>query len=435
MSGGERIVLGLTPPEEEAIEEALWSGGLRVLASAAEAGELLELVASSNPELVLVSAELPGLDAGSLARLRSLGPRCAGLALDERAEALLERLGLDPIVRPPIESERLVALLAECDKAPVAGAGTARPVVPRAPLGRAGNVVAVLGSKGSPGASELAASFAAVLARSHDVLLVEFDADGGGLAARLGLDAHEGSLLGLARAVAGGAVDPGELLPHWVVGAARGWPSLLLALPDPPRDLPEIAVPALPARILELLTASFPLLVCDVGHRLSAGDGDLAAALHREVALGADVVLLALGTLPAQLHVGLAQLDLLLGDLNLPPEALRIALNGQPGARSPRDTDAGGAITAELASRGLTVDAWIPFDERGLRAALRRSAPIAAASPRGPYGRALAGLVSAILLPDLPRTAPRKRRLRVTAVPGGAAAGAASEEVVLPWRR
>ena len=435
MSGGGRIVLGLTPAEEEAIEEALWSGGLRVLASAADAGELLELVASSRPELVLVSAELPGLDAALLARLRSLGPRLAGLALDERAEALLGRLELDRVLRPPIEAARLLELLGAPGAESEPAAAQSAQVPRRAPAERPGNVVAVLGSKGSPGSSELAASFAALVARAHDVLLGELDGDGGGLALRLGVDPRQGSLLAPARALAGGAADARELLPRWVVGGVRGWPAVIVGPPDPGRDLVEIALPELAERLIGLLTASFPLVVLDVGHRLSGGAGDLAAALHREAALGADVVLLALGARPDQLHVGLAQLDLLLGELGLPPEALRVAVNGQAGARSPREADAAGAITDELAARGLTVDAWIPFDERGLRAALRRGAPRATAAPRGPYARALGGLVSAILLPNLPRTAARKRRLRPGAVAGRAAATAGSEEVVLPWRR
>jgi MinD-like ATPase involved in chromosome partitioning or flagellar assembly len=433
-----RIVLGLAPRDEEAIEQELYgNAGLRVLGSGADAGELLRLAAAGSPDLVLLSAGLPGLDAAALASLRSLGPRLAGLALDERAAAALETLGLELVVRPPAQAGALLSLLALERRTPGLEPETPKPPRPRGAPGRSGSVVAVLGSKGAPGASELAASFAALLARRHRVLLAEFDADGGGLAERLGVDPHAGSLLGLMRALAAGERDAGALLPHWTVAVGRGWPAVLPGLPRATAE-PASSMPAgLALALLDLLAADFPLVVCDLGHRLgrSGSEGDLAARLHREAALAADALVVVVGARPAQRLAGLAQLDLLLGELAAAPEALRIVVNGQPGLRSARAADEAGAFSAELASRGLTVDAWLPFDERALRSALRRGLPLAAASRRGPYARALAELASLILLPSLPRPAARKRRLR--ALPSGAPvrSSAASEEVALPWRR
>ncbi len=69
----------------------------------------------------------------------------------------------------------------------------------------AGSLIAFLGSRGSPGSSELAASFAALVCRRHQrVLLAELDGEGGALAQRLGVDPHAGSLLGVLRALAAG---------------------------------------------------------------------------------------------------------------------------------------------------------------------------------------------------------------------------------------
>ncbi len=88
--------------------------------------------------------------------------------------------------------------------------------------------------------------------------------------------------------------------------------------------------------------------------------------------------MLVIGARPAQLQAGLAQLDLLLGELGAAPEALRVVVNGQPelgrGNRA-------GALSAELAARGLGVDAWLPYDGRALRASMRRGLPLALASP------------------------------------------------------
>ncbi len=420
------VLLGLAPHEEEAIEETLYaSGKLRVLASGADAGELCALAARSRPDLVLVSAGLPGLDGAALMRLRALAPRLAGVALDERDAAALRALDLDHVLAVPLEADRLLALAA----GPVPAVPAVQQPRSAAPApARSGSVIAVVGAKGAPGASELAASFAALVARQHDLLLAELDADGGGLAARLGLDAQEGSLLGLTRALAAGEADIATLLPYWLAGGSRGWPPLLLGFPGPSADLAEALDAAPGGRLVDVLAASFPLVVCDVGQRLRGGPGDLAARLHREVCLAADAVVVVLGTRPEQLRAGLAQLDLLAGELAIAPEALRVVVNGQP-CHPPGRCAA--SLTAELAARGLSADAWLPFDERALRAAVRRRLPLALAAPRGGYAGALAGLVAAVLLPSLPRPAARKRRL----APRGRGQGApALEEVALPWR-
>jgi Flp pilus assembly CpaE family ATPase len=337
-------------------------------------------------------------------------------------------------VRAPAEVGSLLALIAAGRKGEELALERPEPLQRRARPAGEGSLIAFLGSKGAPGSSELAASFAALVSRRHRVLLAELDGGGGALALRLGVDPHAGSLLGLARALAAGNEDPRALLPHWIVAGARGWPAVLTGLPDPRRDLAETATPGLVGALLELLRGSFPLVACDLGHRLSdCGERDLAARLHREVALAADALVLVLGARGSQLQAGLAQLDLLLGELGAAPEALRVVVNGQPGmGRQPRAGT--GSISAELASRGLAVDAWLPFDGRALRASARRGLPFALASRRGAYTRSLAGLVSSILLPSLPRPGARKRLL--PALPAGSAEGTlrASEEVALPWR-
>ena len=62
-----------------------------------------------------------------------------------------------------------------------------------------------MGAKGAPGASECAASLAALAAQRWPTVLVEVDALGGGLDVRLGADATQGSLLGLISAATAAA--------------------------------------------------------------------------------------------------------------------------------------------------------------------------------------------------------------------------------------
>ena len=124
------------------------------------------------------------------------------------------------------------------------------------------------------------------------MLLAEFDGDGGHLALRLGVDPREGSLLGLTRAMNAHEPELETLLPHWLTAGHRGWPTVLLGLPDPAADLAELRSPDITDRALTVLASCFPLVVCDVGHRLRRGsDPDTAAVrLHRDVITAADAV-------------------------------------------------------------------------------------------------------------------------------------------------
>jgi Flp pilus assembly CpaE family ATPase len=293
-------------------------------------------------------------------------------------------------------------------------------------------VLAVVGSKGAPGSSELAASFAAIVARDWRLLLSELDGDGGQLALRLGADPREGSLLGLARALQANEPELEALLPHWLVEAGRGWPPVLLGPPDSPADLAETTGPGLVERLLAVLAASFPLVVCDVGQRLRrSGEPDPSTRLHRDVLVSADAVVQVIGSRQEQLRAGLAQTELLLEELAIAPERLRVVVNGQPGCVLPRSADTA-AVGQELARFGLVVDAWLPFDGKALRASTRLGVPLAAARPKGPYASALRELVSAVLLPSTPQPLARKRRLRPAAP---APERRPLEEVRLPWRR
>jgi Flp pilus assembly CpaE family ATPase len=409
MTGRPSVILALTPLAEREIESLLFDASdapLTLVSSVAEADDLQRAVEQEAPDAVLLSPELSGLTAGHCARVRASGARLVGLALDEREREALAVLSVDATIDSTVSRDDLLAAV----RGTVSEAQPATPApAPARPERRedAGSILAVVGAKGAPGASECAASLAALAARSWPTVLVEIDALGGGLDVRLGADATLGSLLGLIRAVSGGGGVQRELVERWLVEPAA-WPAVLLGPPDP-QALIELARPGAMTRALHALASLYPLTVCDVGAFLA--DGHAAGALHREAVIGADAVLLVLGARDTQLRHGLRQFDLLLGTLAIPPERLRVIANaiGAPGTASRSAITQ--TITAHLAERGVTVDAWLPWDARGLARAQRRGAPLATARQRSRYSRAMTRLLQELFLPATPTPTGRKRRL------------------------
>jgi Flp pilus assembly CpaE family ATPase len=427
-----RVLLGLAPPDEQAIEELLYgSEWLSVIAAGASASELISLASAHAADAVLLSPDLPGLDAGGVSRLRAAELRTIGVAATDAAAGMLADDDVDVIVRPPLTQAELLEHLREPagDQPQSAGTASSLPSRMREPR-RRGNVLAVVGSKGAPGASELAASFAARVAPRWPVLLTELDGDGGELALRLDADPHDGSLLGLARALRRDDPELHELLAGWLVGDARGWPPVLLGPPDPLRTLDDLIVPGAVERVLNGLADAFALVVCDVGSRLGRSvEPDAAVRLHRDVLVSADAVVLVLGHRQEHLHAGFGQLELLLSELSIPVERLRVVVNGQGGPGAARSADSVAAIKQALSEQGLSVDAWLPWDEKALRASVRLGLPLAVARPRGNYAKRLDVLLDSLLAPTTAQPLTRKRRLRPDVVESHTGG-----EVALPWR-
>jgi hypothetical protein len=425
MSGRPIAVLALTPLAEREVEALLFDPDVPValVGSAAEADGLLAAVTEHRADAVLLSPGWPGLTAAHCERLRAAGARLVGLALDALDRQALESLGVDVVIERTVSRDELLASV----QADAAGPRPEPTVaVPKARPERgegSGSILAVVGSKGAPGASECAASIACLAGRQWRTVLVEVDVLGGGLDVRLGANPGSGSLLGLVRAAAGGGVQQ-ELVERWLTEVA-GWPPVLLGPPEPDAGLAEPGTMA--TGLHELVGGMFALAVCDVGAFLGE-DGQLtpAARVHRETLIAADAVLLVLGSRDIQLRHGLRQLDLLLGTLGVPPERLRIVANAIGGPGSANRAAITQTITRHLAERGVTVDAWLPWDARGLSQAQRRGLPIAAARRRGGYARASEELLRDLFLPAAAPT-PKGRKRRIAA-PG--TAPRVEEEVV-----
>lgn len=424
------VVLALTPLAERAIEPLLFGDEATVapLESVAEADEFGRLAQESTARAVLLSPGLSGLSTGHCERLRAAGLRLIGVALDEHEEHALRTLSVETIIAHDAAPEALLEHLHEQPDAPRPAPPSPVTDRPRPEQGE-GIVLAVLGCKGAPGSSECAASLATLAAASWPVLLLELDMLGGGLDVRIGADSQQGSLLGLARAAATDEAI-GELLERWVT-MTPGWPPVLLSPPNPEAALSELAKPGTIADALRALRTRAPFTVCDVGFLLADGEEVSAPArVHREALVCADVVLLVLGARDAQQRAGFAQLRLLLEQLAISPQRLRIAVNGvgAPGAASEqalRDT-----LLGRLAEHGLAPDAWLAWDSRALSQAHRKGRPLTSARPRGRYTKALAGLLDEMFLPQGALRA-RKHKLPMPLT----RSREQEQEVVLPWRR
>lgn len=408
-----RVVIALTPVAERAVEHLVFGHDavLEVIASAPDAGDLEREVVSSSADGVLVSPDLSGLTTAHCARVRSHGVRLVGLARDSRERQQLHALGVDATVEPTDPPAEFVgALRGPTEQASVEWQEPERTSGRYSTNDHGGAVLAVIGTKGAPGASECAASLAGLAAGRWSCVLVELDALGGALDLRLGADPRQGSVLGLSRAAAGGDGALGELLDRWLSRRA-GWPPALVGAPEPAEALEELARPGVVARTLRALASQFPLVIADVGFLLFEGDdASSACRVHREAVVTADAVLLVMGVREEQLRAGLDQLDSLLA-LGVQPERLRIALNGAgaPGATASTQLDS--LLQTQLAERRFALDAWLPWDRRALARAQRTGLPLAGARRRGAYARALVRLLDDLFLPVVP--APRERKLRL----------------------
>jgi Flp pilus assembly CpaE family ATPase len=433
-----RLLLGLTPLAERQVEDELFGGeqSVAIVGSAADAAELLVLAERRHADAVLLSPELPGLDAGSCARLRSHGLRLIGLALDDRNATVLDTLGVDTILQPPLADSDLSGACADTPttEAPTERAPTRTHVEREARSERTGSVLAVVPASGSPGASECAASLAALADRRWPTLLLELDLLDGALALRLGADPQRGSLLGLIRGqAADGALH--DLLPRWTTSGNDGWSPVLVAPPDPDVHIDEIARPGAIRAALDAAASVYPLVVVDVGALLAVpGELPKAVRAHREALLTADAVLLVIGAREQQLRAGRAQLTLLLDELGIKREQLRIAVSGlgAPGTGNKNELEQ--AIGEQLAELRLAVDVWLPHDARAAARARRAGVPLALARPRGRYACAVRGLIDEVLLPSRPVPRERKTRLRVRTPAPAPAPNTHDEEVALPWR-
>ena len=304
---------------------------------------------------------------------------------------------------------------------------------------REGSVLAVVGSKGAPGA--IGARLLVRRAASHGswpVLLVELRRRRRPTRAPPRRRPAPGIAARPCSAPCSDEPALDESAPRWLVGgSAAGRPSCS-ACPTRAGRPRRIDQPGMIRTGARRARRQLPARGrCDVGHpaRRTRDDRPVVRC-HREALLaGADAVLLVLGSGRGAAPTPASRRS------NCCSTSWRSHRSGSGSsstaraapARPTRETRAGAPPGSREAR--LAVDARLPWDEKALARPVRLGLPLAAARPRGGYARALARLLETLCCPARRRAA-RKQRLTVPPERGrGSRAERAEEEVALPWRR
>ncbi|MBK9475329.1 MAG: ParA family protein [Tetrasphaera sp.] len=220
----------------------------------ADLAELLSVVAAGVAEVVVVSADLRGLDRESLATCAAQGVAVVGIVApgDEESERRLRQLGAPAIVTTASSPEEVAEVVLGLQEAAAAGVGSASTsgVQPEgAPPehagspeedkpGEPGQILAVWGPTGAPGRTTVATTLAALLARDgRRVLLVDLDTWGAAVAQVLGIIDEAPGVAAAARLSEQGSLDvfslarvapvvSGTLRVLTGISAAERWPEI-----------------------------------------------------------------------------------------------------------------------------------------------------------------------------------------------------------------
>lgn len=280
------LLTAVTPRYEADLVTRLGSSRtVHVVRRCADLAELLGAAAAGVGRVAAISADLRGLDRGTVRELAAhnlllLGVHPPG---DEAGERMLRRWGVQVVVPADADQARLDAALAELVEVGPVGSATPDETgaaeddqLPRAPdprtatpAGAPGQVVAVWGPVGAPGRSTVAVNLAAELAEPGEpVLLADLDTYGASVAQLLAvLDEAPG----VAAAVR--AADQGTLVPESLIRMApEVTPGLcvLTGMPRPDRWT-ELREPAV-QDVLAACTETVWLTVVDTGFCLEADE-------------------------------------------------------------------------------------------------------------------------------------------------------------------
>ena len=309
-STGVLVAVGAAPFEADLLAAAEL-GGLHVVRRCVDVADLLATATARQAEIAVVSAQLRGLDATVVARLRQEGVAVLGMTVESESadEARLRELGVTAVVdASQVDNVDLVVdELAADDRDEAAALHWDSEDRPEAvsESTRTGTVVAVWGPVGSPGRSTVAAGVAAVAAElGSRTLLVDADVYGGTVAPMLGMLDESSGLLAAAR-----AANHGELRPQVLIRQARTVTPTLRVLTGLPRADRWVEVGSvLMRRILDTAASVSDVTVVDTGFCLEADEElsyDTAAPRRNgatlEVLARADTVLAVGGADPVSL--------------------------------------------------------------------------------------------------------------------------------------
>ncbi len=196
--------------ESGAFARLTGESGVVVLKRCVDVDDLLATATSGQADVAVVGLEAPGLDPAAIAHLRRYAVRPVAVApgaLDPEAHARAERLGVTAIVAmDDLDSlPQVVTSVEDIADTRVRLRQRDDRAVAAAPDGAEHRLVAVWGPGGAPGRTTVAVSVAAELARrGNDVVLVDADPYGGGVAQQLGILDEVSGLLSAARLAGAG---------------------------------------------------------------------------------------------------------------------------------------------------------------------------------------------------------------------------------------
>ena len=384
------VLVAVGPAVFEApLLDAADCGGLHVVRRCVDVADLLATAAARQADVAVVSAQLRGLDATVVSRLRREEVHVLGMTVEAESadEARLRELGVGAVVDAG-QVHRLAEIVDDLtdEGAEDSGVDHWRPASPATGadergIGHArGRIVAVWGPAGAPGRTTVAAGIAAVAADlGKRTLLVDADVYGGTIAAMLGLLDESSDLLAAAR-----TANRGELRPEALVRHARAVSPTLRVLTGIPRADRWVEVGnVLVRRILDTAASVAEVTVVDTAFSIEADEElsyDTAAPRRNGATLEAltradDVI--AVG---AADPVGLGRLVRAIHDLRtaVPGVSPRVVVNRVRGSLGWSEHE-----MAEMIARatGLGVTATLPDDPAACDRALVTGTTLLESSP------------------------------------------------------
>lgn len=222
MSTGVLVAVGAVGFEPAVLSVAS-SPDVHVVRRCVDVADLVATAATRQAAAALVSAQLRGLNAEVVDRLRGESVVVVGVVAESSSadEALLRQLGVCEVA-PADDPVSLAELVVELVARPSGVSATGRSGEDdlsgrqvRDHLARSGRIVAVWGPTGAPGRSTVALGLSAELARlATPTLLVDADVYGGSIAAKLGMLDESSGLLAAARAANTGSLTAEVLARH-----------------------------------------------------------------------------------------------------------------------------------------------------------------------------------------------------------------------------
>ena len=220
MSTGVLVAVGGVNFEADVLSVAA-EPQMHVVRRCVDVADLVATAASRQADVALISAQLRGVDAEIVDRLRSEGVAVVGVVAEASSadEALLRQIGVEHVASVD-DLVSLAELVTQAVRSP--HRPTDADVLrdrddsdDSRPVRRSGRVVAVWGPTGAPGRSTVALGVSAALSTAGaSTHLIDADVYGGAVAAMLGMLDESSGLLAAARAANTGSLTVDSLAAH-----------------------------------------------------------------------------------------------------------------------------------------------------------------------------------------------------------------------------